>query len=484
MSRPDRWLCFTAALCALVLSSSPAHARTQAELFQDAIPYDAWPRNPNSAVRRLAADVSDNDGGLRWTRAENPPPALPPDGAGPNAVLVVIAKRFAHEDLGAIGPDDCYWWEAKFEATIIFDDGSKFFYQIMASGLDCPPPGGGARVPVSRTFSILHFATIGSGDDARIRSSVRQITNGQVVSTLANERITIGPDHQPQIVPTLALVNPAVPLEIAGATGSILDLRGHDGSTPLCTTAAPAVIRIGSVLMDPGVTIDQLFVPEPQVSLAQNMVDLRPTFTNYPVTPSPVPSAATFTLINLGNVSTAVHTLWSDTLGWTPATGVNTSVNPCDPQTFTIPLFFPPAGTSTLKTRLSLTSTALTSAVGGLMSKTAAHDIYFDLDDDADNMNNRADPCPDVPTFPTDPDPDGDFLPTACDPCTGFTFFPTDQCACGPADFNASGGLEVQDIFDFLNAWFAGDPAADFNGGGLGVSDIFDFLNAWFAGCG
>jgi hypothetical protein len=51
------------------------------------------------------------------------------------------------------------------------------------------------------------------------------------------------------------------------------------------------------------------------------------------------------------------------------------------------------------------------------------------------------------------------------------------------ADFNASATLEVQDIFDFLNAWFAGSPTADFNGGGLAVQDIFDYLNAWFAGC-
>jgi hypothetical protein len=51
-------------------------------------------------------------------------------------------------------------------------------------------------------------------------------------------------------------------------------------------------------------------------------------------------------------------------------------------------------------------------------------------------------------------------------------------------DFNRSGALSVQDIFDFLNAWFAGECAADFNGmGGLSVADIFDFLNAWFAGC-
>jgi hypothetical protein len=54
---------------------------------------------------------------------------------------------------------------------------------------------------------------------------------------------------------------------------------------------------------------------------------------------------------------------------------------------------------------------------------------------------------------------------------------------CGP-DFDTSGVLSVQDIFAFLNAWFAGDPRADYNGaGGLSVQDIFDFLNAWFAGC-
>jgi uncharacterized membrane protein len=52
-----------------------------------------------------------------------------------------------------------------------------------------------------------------------------------------------------------------------------------------------------------------------------------------------------------------------------------------------------------------------------------------------------------------------------------------------PVDFDCSGSLTVQDIFAYLNAWFAGDPRADFNGGGLSVPDIFDFLNAWFAGC-
>jgi hypothetical protein len=53
-----------------------------------------------------------------------------------------------------------------------------------------------------------------------------------------------------------------------------------------------------------------------------------------------------------------------------------------------------------------------------------------------------------------------------------------------PIDYNNSGTVSVQDIFDFLNSWFAGAAAADFNHvGGLTVQDIFDFLNAWFLGC-
>ena len=42
----------------------------------------------------------------------------------------------------------------------------------------------------------------------------------------------------------------------------------------------------------------------------------------------------------------------------------------------------------------------------------------------------------------------------------------------------------MQDIFSFLSAWFAKNPAADFNGdGNITVQDIFSFLSSWFAKC-
>jgi len=52
------------------------------------------------------------------------------------------------------------------------------------------------------------------------------------------------------------------------------------------------------------------------------------------------------------------------------------------------------------------------------------------------------------------------------------------------ADYNCTGTITVQDIFDFLADYFAGAPKADVNGSGtLTVQDIFDFLSAYFSGC-
>jgi hypothetical protein len=55
---------------------------------------------------------------------------------------------------------------------------------------------------------------------------------------------------------------------------------------------------------------------------------------------------------------------------------------------------------------------------------------------------------------------------------------------CCYADFNKAGGVTIDDIFIYLNAWFA---ASEFSNvgepGSPNIDDIFIFLNAWFAGC-
>lgn len=70
---------------------------------------------------------------------------------------------------------------------------------------------------------------------------------------------------------------------------------------------------------------------------------------------------------------------------------------------------------------------------------------------------------------------------SAYSPVYGTEVWVLSTCA---ADFNNSGGLSVQDVFDYLGAWFSGAIAADFNASGdLSVQDIFDYLGAWFGGC-
>lgn len=55
---------------------------------------------------------------------------------------------------------------------------------------------------------------------------------------------------------------------------------------------------------------------------------------------------------------------------------------------------------------------------------------------------------------------------------------------CRSADFNLDGSVTLQDLFDFLAAYFSGNPRADFNqAGGIGVQDILDFLTSWFIRC-
>lgn len=62
--------------------------------------------------------------------------------------------------------------------------------------------------------------------------------------------------------------------------------------------------------------------------------------------------------------------------------------------------------------------------------------------------------------------------------------------ACCPANFNDTDGVTADDIFSFLDAWFAQSGmigsalSADFNESQeVTADDIFAFLDAWFAGC-
>jgi predicted extracellular nuclease len=66
----------------------------------------------------------------------------------------------------------------------------------------------------------------------------------------------------------------------------------------------------------------------------------------------------------------------------------------------------------------------------------------------------------------------------------GVSNAPTPATGCCFADFNKIGGVTIDDIFIYLNAWFATSEFANVGTPGTpNIDDIFIFLNAWFAGC-
>lgn len=53
-----------------------------------------------------------------------------------------------------------------------------------------------------------------------------------------------------------------------------------------------------------------------------------------------------------------------------------------------------------------------------------------------------------------------------------------------PSDMDCSGSISIDDLFLYLNAFFAGSASADFNhADGVTIDDLFLFINAWFGGC-
>jgi hypothetical protein len=65
----------------------------------------------------------------------------------------------------------------------------------------------------------------------------------------------------------------------------------------------------------------------------------------------------------------------------------------------------------------------------------------------------------------------------SCTPASG------GPAVCCKADYNKRNGVELTDVFAFLNDWFGGVAYADADGNGsVDMLDIFSFVNGWFAG--
>jgi hypothetical protein len=80
--------------------------------------------------------------------------------------------------------------------------------------------------------------------------------------------------------------------------------------------------------------------------------------------------------------------------------------------------------------------------------------------------------------------PAGVVVGAAVSPATACGVSNSAMAGCCYADFNKLGGVTIDDIFIYLNAWFAASEFANVGEPGApNIDDIFIYLNAWFAGC-
>lgn len=68
-------------------------------------------------------------------------------------------------------------------------------------------------------------------------------------------------------------------------------------------------------------------------------------------------------------------------------------------------------------------------------------------------------------------------------PCGSTTSTPVQIVVC-ISDFNCSGRETIQDIYEFIGAWFSLSPRADMDSnGGLSFQDVLVFMDSWFRTC-
>jgi hypothetical protein len=130
-----------------------------------------------------------------------------------------------------------------------------------------------------------------------------------------------------------------------------------------------------------------------------------------------------------------------------------------------------------------------TARQGGAVPIAQALAAVEDMDSDGDGVSNveeilmpRTDLPGEVGYHPGLTGPEG-VSPCGPTPTTPLTYQLESPPFC-PGDFNRSGQTNVQDLFDFLAAFFGGEARADFNAtGDLSVQDLYDFLAAFFTAC-
>jgi len=315
--------------------------------------------------------------------------ADPPPGSPPGANRVLITRFYYNGSYRLQCGDTCSVTEETSFISIYFDNGSSYFYQYSRRNVVCTD---GSSTLIESTLDTASTAQPGT---FRIRSRLTNTTSnlarGGADTTTYRDAFRAPPGGVIAFPPTTAAAE-TIPgdVELRTGPGGVLDLRGRSATNPILVASGTLQIFADQILLDPGVSIEQLFSPPPIVAAGENVWELVlvPARNLCPTT-ADTPLLAV-SVLNLSNTLQDVSLGWFDDLGWVPPFGTGLILQPGETGKVNILIEVPAA--APICDLDTLTISAL--GVGGASAQIEIRSATLNIDSDGDGLCDWCESCP------------------------------------------------------------------------------------------
>lgn len=289
------------ALVAAALPQAAAAQGTMADQFARLQDFSASPPTIDPYLDHLLYWLSPNDSLAHLSGPPFPSPGpwhLPPDLWSYSGFC-----KSGSEEIGS-APRCVRSWSECF-VTLVFTDGSRYSYEATRTGTVCSDGSADSFEkrsqvaelgPPSQRDWLVHVEswTHETLETRRNRVSGRS-------GAVADYRARAG-----------APVVTSGPFELDLGPGGVLDLRQNAAASgPLFLTDGPALLRCDTVLLDPGVTLVDLFAVPPIVQPGALVGDVDLPLAPYVASRSGAPFQAPVIVRNTGNVDQVLQASWS-----------------------------------------------------------------------------------------------------------------------------------------------------------------------------
>lgn len=323
-------------LCAVLfptlLPTAAAAQTTRAEDFANLQDFGAAPPTLGLALRDILWFVRPNR-----TYDSSGPPFASPRPPLPQHVVYAYARCRSGSHVTSSDPrcvktwSDCFVW-------LRFDDGSDWSFEQYEETERCSD---GSSNGFTKLIQVADAGPSWNRDyRVRVQSYARddlQTSRRYGCAAGAGDTVSFAQSASRPVVSGGAFV-------VTIGPGGTLDLRQNAAAGgPLFATDGPALLRCDTILMDPGVTLTDLFSVPPIVLPGASLAELELGVPAFLSLDDAAPADARITLRNPGNAADTVLLSWTDTRGWFPPGQVQLSVPAGGITTFDLPVQVPPA---------------------------------------------------------------------------------------------------------------------------------------------